>query len=282
MENKPHDRQKKYLLDDHFIPALVDMGVFNKDGYILKQMQNKYKQINRYLEMIDDTLDGVTALNVVDFGCGKSYLTFVLYYFLTEIKKIKTNMIGLDLKKDVIENCNNASAKYGYDANLKFIVGNAAEVDTNLFETTFPQENPAPIMVVSLHACNTATDYCLDFAIKTNASSIFVAPCCQHELKQQMANDDFKILTRHGIIKDRMGAILTDTIRANILSSKGYKTNVMEFVELAHTPKNLLIRGVKTKMPEKDKKMYLKEVQDICTLFNLKPTLLSLTYDGGE
>lgn len=277
MTSKPHDRQKNYLLDGYHIPALIDMGVFSKDGHLLKPMQNKYKQINRYLEMINDTLEGVTHLNVVDFGCGKSYLTFVLYYFLTHVKGISTQMIGIDLKTDVIANCQSASQKYGYDASLKFIVGDVAQVPDQLFTDTFGETSAtAPVMVVSLHACNTATDHCLHFAIKAKAHSVFVAPCCQHELKQQMTGDGVKILTRHGIVKDRVAALMTDTIRANLLSACGYKTNVMEFVELAHTPKNLLIRGIQTKMPHKDKQMYLQEVKALCEQFSLSPTLFNL------
>jgi len=260
----PHDRQKKYVLNEGTpIPPLVDMGVFTKEGNVAAPMQHKYRQINRYLEMIDDTLEGVSSLSVVDFGCGKSYLTFVVYYFLTVVKGIDTQMVGLDLKPDVIKNCQAVAEKYGYTG-LRFMRGEIED---------FKEKTD---MVISLHACDTATDYALYRALKAEAKMIFAAPCCQHELKLQMKNDEISLLTRHGVVKERVAALITDSIRANLVASQGYKTNLMEFVDLSHTPKNLLIRAVKTKMPAKARDMYMREVEALCKSFNLSPLLLRL------
>ena len=262
----PHNRQKNYMLPEGtLIPPLMDMGVFTKEGKVAAPMQHKYRQINRYLELIDDTLGDRKSISVVDFGCGKSYLTFILYYFLKEIKKIETTMVGLDLKADVIASCQAVADKYGYSG-LSFMHGDIG---------TFAANNRAD-MVISLHACDTATDYALYHAIKMNAKMIFAAPCCQHELNGQINGGELSILTRHGIIKERTAALMTDSIRANLVAAQGYKTQLMEFVDLAHTPKNLLIRAVKTKMPVKAKNMYLGEVDALCKAFNVRPLLREL------
>jgi len=267
-EGKSHDRKKKHIIGEGTpIPLFVDMGVFTQEGKVVAAMQHKYKQINRFLEIIDDTLDDVRSLSVVDFGCGKSYLTFVLYHFLTEVKGIETTMVGLDLKADVIENCQKLAVKYGF-RNLNFMCGDIGDFHEKKTERVD--------MVVSLHACDTATDYALHHAVQMGARFIFAVPCCQHELKGQMKTEDLSLLTRYGTVKDRAAALMTDAIRANLVASLGYKTHLMEFVDLAHTPKNMLIRAVKTKMPKRAKEMYLAEVERVCQMFGVRPLLKEL------
>lgn len=238
-----HDREKSYLLaEGEDIPALVDLGVFTPEGRIVKARYDKYRQINRFVELIDDAFADVAPcpLTVMDFGCGKSYLTFILYYYFAVKRGFDVEMIGYDLKADVVEHCNAVARRYGYDS-LRFEVADVSK-------DTLPDKQID--LLVTLHACDTATDYALDYAVRHGAKRIFSVPCCQHEIDQTISRGgDLDMLLRYGIIRERVSALLTDAIRAGILEDLGYEVDMIEFVDLAHSPKNLMIRAEKKRAP---------------------------------
>ena len=237
-EAMSHNKTKKYVLpQDVPVPFLVDLGVQTAEGKIINAKYDKFRQINRYLEFVRDILPSLPkdrTLTILDFGCGKSYLTFALYYYLKVMNKYDIRVIGLDLKEDVIAKCNALSKKYGYDG-LTFHVG-----DISTYEGVDEVD-----MVVTLHACDTATDYALEKAVRWNASVILSVPCCQHEINKQIACKELEPVLKYGLIKERMSALITDALRANLLEEQGYETQILEFIDMEHTPKNILIRAVK-------------------------------------
>lgn len=261
--NLSHNRTKRYILEDgRRVPFLVDLGVQTQEGKVVKAHYDKFKQINRYLEFVEDVLpifEKDKCIHIIDFGCGKSYLTFALYYYLHELKGYEVAITGLDLKEDVIAHCNELAVKYGYDK-LHFLHGDIAKYD----------KDGDVDMVVTLHACDTATDYALKKAVDWNAKVIFSVPCCQHEVNKQIQNEQLADVLKYGLIKERISALLTDAIRANLLEEKGYETQILEFITMEHTPKNILIRAVKKE------KSGQSNVRKVTEFFGIEPTLLKL------
>lgn len=233
-----HNRTKKYIIQEGKpVAFMIDLGVMGQDGKIIRTRYDKFRQINRFLEYIEDILpklDKERELTIIDFGCGKSYLTFAMYYYLKELKGYNIRIIGLDLKADVIEHCNELRTRYGYDK-LDFYVGDIA---------TYKDVDKVD-MVVTLHACDIATDYALAKAVKWGAEVILSVPCCQHEANRTIKSDILSPVMEYGILKERMAAIVTDAARAKLLTANGYDTQILEFIDMEHTPKNLLIRAVK-------------------------------------
>jgi SAM-dependent methyltransferase len=233
-----HNRKKQYILEDGKpIPFFVALGIMTPDGKVVKKRYDKFKQINRFIEMVDDVIDALPTdkvLNIIDFGCGRSYLTFALYHYLVSIKHRQVHIHGLDLKEKVINDCNQLAKSCGYN-DLTFEHGDIAHY-TSKDEID---------MVVTLHACDTATDFALQKATQWQAKVILSVPCCQHELNQQIDIVPLRDILQYGIIKERMSALITDAIRANWLKLQGYDVQILEFIDIAHTPKNLLIRAIK-------------------------------------
>lgn len=268
--NVSHNKQKKYILNDgNIIPPLVDLGVMTQDGKIVPSYYDKYRQINRFLEIIDDTIKDFKEqeLNIIDFGCGKSYLTFIVYYYLVNIKKIKTNIIGLDLKADVIKKCNEIAKNYGYNS-LNFEIG-----DISLYKPHFRVD-----LIITLHACDVATDYAMYHAIKLHSKYLLSVPCCQHEINNQIKKSS-SFLASYGIVKERMSALLTDTIRAKLLEYSGYNVDILEFVDFDASPKNLLVRA---KYTGNSNAKALDEVNQILDEFKIVQTLYKLLFKSSN
>lgn len=260
-----HNRKKKYILEEGIpVPFLIDLGVMTQNGNIINAHYDKFRQINRFLEYIEDILPSLPTgreLRILDFGCGKSYLTFAIYYYLKVLKGYPVRITGLDLKEDVIRHCNELAVKYGYDK-LEFLCGDIAYYDG------CSQVD----MVVTLHACDTATDYALAKAVGWGAKVILSVPCCQHELNKQMKNDLLSPVLHYGILKERMAALITDGLRAQILEANGYRTQILEFIDMAHTPKNLLIRAVYNGHCADNK----AQINELLAAFDINPTLYRL------
>lgn len=260
-----HNKAKKYILQEGIVvPFLVDLGVQTKEGKVVRSNYDKFRQINRYLEFVADImpiLPNDRCINIIDFGCGKSYLTFALYYYMKILCKRDIRVIGLDLKEKVIEDCNALAVRYGYE-NLKFVTGDVS---------TYTGEGNVD-MVVTLHACDTATDYAIEKAVKWGAKVIFTVPCCQHEVNMQISNEQLQPLLKYGLIKERMSALITDAIRANLLEEQGYQVQVMEFIDMEHTPKNILIRAVK----DKDSKGKDTKINELTEFLHVRNTLQEL------
>ena len=260
-----HNRKKVYILEEGIpVPFLIDLGVMTQNGNIVNAHYDKFRQINRFLEYIEDILPSLPTgreLRILDFGCGKSYLTFAIYYYLKVLKGYPVRITGLDLKEDVIRHCNELAVKYGYDK-LEFLCGDIAYYDG------CSQVD----MVVTLHACDTATDYALAKAVGWGAKVILSVPCCQHELNKQMKNDLLSPVLHYGILKERMAALMTDGLRAQILEANGYRTQILEFIDMAHTPKNLLIRAVYNGHCADNK----AQIDELLAAFDVNPTLYRL------
>lgn len=250
-----HNRTKRYILPEGTpVGFLIDLGVMTKEGKIVRQKYDKYRQINRFLEFVEDILPQLSKereQTIIDFGCGKSYLTFAMYYYLKELKGYDIRIIGLDLKEDVIAHCNELKDKYGY-GKLSFLVGDIVSYT----------DVDAVDMVVTLHACDTATDYALAKAVQWGAKVILSVPCCQHEANRMMENELLQPVLQYGILKERMAAIMTDAVRANLLTAKGYDTQILEFIDMEHTPKNLLIRAVYTGKDSENAAEALKNMEE--------------------
>lgn len=247
-----HNRKKRYLLEEGIpVPFLVELGVMNAQGKVLAPKYDKFRQLNRYLEMISDVVDYLPKdrkLRIIDFGCGKSYLTFALYHYLKEMCGLDAEIVGLDLKEDVIAYCSRLAQQFGYES-LHFQTGDIAD-----YEGSGQVD-----MVVTLHACDTATDAALEKAVRWDARVILSVPCCQHELNRQVKNELLSPMLSHGLIKERFAALATDSIRANLLELAGYKTQLLEFIDMEHTPKNILIRAVRQESGDTKQRMKLAQ-----------------------
>ena len=271
-----HNRKKQYITEEGTaVPFMIDLGVMTESGKIIRTRYDKYRQINRFLEFIEDILPELPTdrtVHIIDFGCGKSYLTFAMYYYLKVLKHYDIRITGLDLKQKVIEDCQALADRYGYDG-LQFLCGDIAD-----YNGTDEVD-----MVVTLHACDTATDYALYKAVKWHASVILSVPCCQHELNRKMQCETLSGAFQYGLIKERTAALMTDAMRGQLLEMKGYKTQLLEFIDMEHTPKNILIRGVKSKglLSKAARKQQMENYQKCRDFFGAELTLEKL-FKGME
>lgn len=261
--NLEHNRTKQYILEEGKpVDFLVGLGVQTPDGKVTKARYDKFRQINRYLEFIEDVLEELPkdrTIRIIDFGCGKSYLTFAMYYYLHVLQGRDIAVTGLDLKADVIAHCNQLAEQLHYDK-LHFEKG-----DISTYEGA-----DAVDMVVTLHACDTATDYALEKAVKWGAGVIMAVPCCQHELNRQIKCSTLQPVLKYGLLKERMAALITDGLRANLLEQQGYDTQILEFIDMEHTPKNLLIRAVRRKGMRPGKR---GDITGVTEFLQVAPTL---------
>ena len=270
-QNLEHNRKKQYIIEEGTaVPFMIDLGVMTESGKIIRTRYDKYRQINRFLEFIEDILPELPTdrtVHIIDFGCGKSYLTFAMYYYLKVLKHYDIRITGQDLKQKVIEDCQALADRYGYDG-LQFLCGDIAD-----YNGTDEVD-----MVVTLHACDTATDYALYKAVKWHASVILSVPCCQHELNRKMQCETLSGAFQYGLIKERTAALMTDAMRGQLLEMKGYKTQLLEFIDMEHTPKNILIRGVKSKglLPKAARKQQMENYQKCRDFFGAELTLEKL------
>lgn len=273
-KNAEHNRKKKYIIDtENLPPVFEELGISGKDGKIISSKYDKFRQICRFTEQINDVLskDTKDTLEIVDFGCGKSYLTFVLYFYITEILHKKAHITGLDLKEDVIGKCSALAKKYNYDG-LEFLCMDIKD---------YKPEKPLD-MVITLHACDIATDYALYFAVKCKSKYIFSVPCCQKEARSMMKTENFSIFSDYGMIKERFCAIATDTLRAKLLEYSGYKTDICEFIDFDNSPKNLLIRAKRTGNADRMRYEKIKEqILSIKKEFGITVTLEKLLFENG-
>ena len=280
--DRSHNREKHYIMEEGKpVPFLKDLGVMTEDGKIVRTKTDKFRQINRFLEFVEDILPRLERdreLTILDFGCGKSYLTFAMYHYLHELRGYDIRIIGLDLKKDVIDHCGKLAEKYGYDK-LTFLVGDIADYDGV----------DRVDMVVTLHACDTATDYALAKAVGWGAEVILSVPCCQHELNARFADGggenggecmtDLAPVMDYGLLRERFAALATDGLRAKYLEREGYETQVLEFIDMEHTPKNILIRAVKT---GRKNQRAAEEIKKCTEFLGAEPALGRLLDNKGE
>lgn len=268
---KGHNKAKNYIIGEgEYVDWMYQLGLMDKNGAILQHKQKKFRQINKFLEMLKDIESEIPENSIIiDMGCGKSYLSFAMYHYFNIIKKRNIEIRGYDLKKDVVDYCNNLSDKFGFK-DLKFYCEDIAGIEN---------KDDKISMIISLHACDTATDYAIYHGIRWGCKVMMNVPCCQHELFYQIKNENMDIMLNHGIIKERFASLLTDSIRARIIEIMGYKVQVMEFIDMEHTPKNIMIRSVKTN--KKANENLKIELDKLVEEYNVKSTLYNLIFKNN-